>query len=141
MVTLPFGKSQDEPCISQYPVVAASEIANDSFAQSLGSELLHRVFISGVIASTRAVAASSTSGPIACRTKQLSHVPCRFPEHCPVRGLLLSLVGERFEPRANCSANYCARPLVFRTVLKLRSRKLWREMSSPTTNCRLFSNL
>src|SRR5260370_9652482 len=57
------------------------------------------------------------------------------------RGLLLSLVGERFEPRANCSASYCARPFVFRTVLKLRSTKLWRKMSSPTANCRLFGNL
>ena len=58
-----------------------------------------------------------------------------------IRGLLLSLVGERFEPRANCSASYCARPFVFRTVLKLRSTKLWRKMSSPTANCRLFGNL
>ena len=58
-----------------------------------------------------------------------------------IRGLLLSLVGERFEPKANCSASYCARPFVFRTVLKLRSTKLWRKMSSPTTNCGLFGNL
>src|SRR5260370_15099952 len=58
-----------------------------------------------------------------------------------VRGRLLSLVGERFEPSANRTASYCARPLVFRTILKLRSTKLWREMSSPTVNCRLFGNL
>src|SRR5229473_485385 len=58
-----------------------------------------------------------------------------------IRGLLLSLVGERFEPRANCSASYCARRWAFRTVLKLRSTKLWRKMSSPTANCRLFGNL
>ena len=58
-----------------------------------------------------------------------------------IRGLLLSLVGERFEPRANCSASYCARPFVLRTVLKLRSTKLWRKMSSPTANCRLCGNL
>src|SRR5882724_5979701 len=58
-----------------------------------------------------------------------------------IRRLLLSLVGERFEPRANCSASYCARPFVFRTVLKLRSTKLWRKMSSPTANCRLRGNL
>src|SRR6266404_4313206 len=39
------------------------------------------------------------------------------------------------------TASRSARRWAFRTVLKLRSTKLWRKMSSPTANCRLFGNL
>jgi hypothetical protein len=35
-----------------------------------------------------------------------------------VRGALLSLVGERFEPCANCSASYCCSPLGFQNCTK-----------------------
>jgi len=55
--------SHDDPRMAQYIVRGASEIANDSLAQSRGTEAIQSAFIAGVTVARRSVTASRASGP------------------------------------------------------------------------------
>src|SRR2546426_10567481 len=84
MLTLPEGRAHDAPCCSQYLVVGALAMANDSFAQSSGSEAVHSSLSAGVMTELRrSVAAADTSEPTAFKTRHVSQVEGSLPEHSP----------------------------------------------------------
>ena len=71
-----------------------SAMANNSLAQSMGSEWVHSSILAGVIDFMRSVAAAPTSVPTAFTTRQVSQAEWRLPWHSPVTGML-------FPPRSS----------------------------------------